>query len=136
MEKTKFGLPVGLLAAAMCFMAFISTIPFILIVGYVLIAESNDWLKKTAVKALFIFIAFAIVAAFIGFITDGTSMLTNFLGLFNQSVNLLQINRLASIMRTGLSVIQTLVFMLLGVIALKKGNITFGLGDGILNKHM
>ena len=136
MEKTKFGLSVGLFAAAICLMGFISTIPFILMIGYTFIAESNDWLKKTAVKALFIFIGFAIVSAFIGFITDGTSMLTNFLGLFNQSVNLSQINRFAAILRTGLSVIQTLAFMLLGVIALKKGNITFGLGDSILNKHM
>jgi len=136
MEKTKFGLSVGLFAAAMCLMGFISTIPFILFAGYALIAESNEWLKKTAVKALAVFIGFAVVSAFVGFITDGTNVLNNLVLLFGGSINLSQINRLVSILRTGISVAQTITFMLFGVIALKKGNVTFGIADGFINKHM
>ena len=50
--KTKLGISVGILAAATYLAALIGITPLLLVAGYILIVEENDFLKKTAVKAL------------------------------------------------------------------------------------
>ena len=53
MEKTKLGISVGLFGAIIFAVAlFGGYIPSILLVGYVLLMETNEWLRKSAVKAL------------------------------------------------------------------------------------
>ena len=53
MQKTKLGISVGLLGAAIYFTSLFSgyLVPVIL-TGYVLLFEENDWLRKNAVKAV------------------------------------------------------------------------------------
>src|SRR5574344_1340231 len=49
MEKTKLGIPVGLLGAAMLFACYFGgyLVSFVL-AGYILLFEENAWLKRTA----------------------------------------------------------------------------------------
>ena len=53
MQKAKLGISVGLLGAAIYFTSLFSgyLVPVIL-TGYVLLFEENDWLRKNAVKAM------------------------------------------------------------------------------------
>lgn len=51
--KTKLGISAGLLGAAVFFLALVGGwIPTILVAGYILLFEANDWLKNCAVKAV------------------------------------------------------------------------------------
>ena len=53
MPKTKFGITVGLFAAAIYFAAiFGGYVPVLLLGGYALIAEKDGWLKRVAIKAV------------------------------------------------------------------------------------
>lgn len=53
MEKTKLGVSIGLLGAgifaAALFGGYVATI---VLAGYVLLMETNEWLRRAAVKAL------------------------------------------------------------------------------------
>ena len=53
MEKSKLGISVGLLAALLYFLGLLSGyLVTVLVAGYILVAESNLWLRKSAVKAV------------------------------------------------------------------------------------
>ena len=52
MEKTKLGISVALTAALLYFLGLISPIALVVAAGYVLIAEKDQWLRKSAVQAL------------------------------------------------------------------------------------
>ena len=69
MEKTKLGISVGLFGAlvfaAALFGGYMSSI---IILGYVLLFEANEWLKKSAVKAVATLVAFSFVTAVIGLV--------------------------------------------------------------------
>ena len=62
MEKSKLGLPVGLFGALIFAMAYFGgyTVLFLL-VGYVLIREEDAWLRRTAVKAVLVSVAFSVI---------------------------------------------------------------------------
>lgn len=55
------GISVGLLAAGMYFLGMISVLALVVVAGYVLLKEDNAWLKRSAVKAAVIPIAFALL---------------------------------------------------------------------------
>ncbi|SDN56059.1 hypothetical protein [Acetanaerobacterium elongatum] len=50
MQKAKLGITVGLLGATIYLMALMGSIPLIIIAGYVLLFEENEWLKKRLLK--------------------------------------------------------------------------------------
>ena len=53
MQKTKLGISVGLLGAAIYFTGLFSGyLVAVLLAGYVLMFEENEWLRKNAVKAV------------------------------------------------------------------------------------
>ena len=53
MQKTKIGMTVGLLGAAIYFIGLFSGyLTVVLLIGYVLLFEENEWLRKSAVKAV------------------------------------------------------------------------------------
>ncbi len=69
MQKTKLGISVGLLGAAIYFTSLFSgyLVPVIL-TGYVLLFEENDWLRKNAVKAVSLMVFFSFIVVVINLI--------------------------------------------------------------------
>lgn len=59
MQKTKLGLSVGLVGAALYFLGLFSFIPAFLLAAYVLLMEENQWLKRAAVKMVAVLIGFS-----------------------------------------------------------------------------
>lgn len=71
MEKTKLGLSVNLLAAIAFLCAYFGGyVASILLVGYILIAESNQWLRQMALKSVLIMILFSALSILISLIPD------------------------------------------------------------------
>lgn len=69
MEKTKLGVSVGIFGAFLYVAAlFGGYIAITLLAGYVLLMESNEWLKKTAVKAVATLACFSFLSLLIGLI--------------------------------------------------------------------
>lgn len=62
MQKTRLGISVGLLGAAIYFMGLFSGyLLAVLLAGYVLLFEENSWLRKNAVKAMSVMAVFSLL---------------------------------------------------------------------------
>jgi len=136
MQKTKLGISVGLLGAALYFVGLMNIIPLIIMTGYVLLFEENEWLKKTAVKAVGVAIFFTILNSIVGLVSNSSFFLEDLVLLFNGTIDLMWLNRILSISRTVISFVQTLFLLLLGFKAFKQGNVKLGLVDNTINEHM
>ena len=79
MQKTRLGISVPLLAAAICFAAvFGGYVASIILVGYVLLREEDQWLRKTGVKAVAVMMLFSFISTIVGFVTDVVTIINNF----------------------------------------------------------
>lgn len=137
MQKTKLGVGVGLLGAAVCFLAlFGGYTPMLIAVGYILLFEENEWLKKTGVKALAVMFTFSVFITVIDLIPDCLNVISSFLGIFNFSVYFSLIRSMFSVLVDILSLLRTVVLILLGYKALSQGTIKVPFVDTLINKYM
>lgn len=136
MQKTSLGISVGLFGAALYFVGIVSIIPLVIMAGYALIREQNEWLKKTAVKAVGVVILFSLFQSAIGLISSSSSFLTDIVVLFNGTIDLAELTRFLRICSTAVSIAETIILALLGFKALKQGSFGVHPIDGAVNKHM
>jgi len=135
MEKTKLGISISLLGGGLYFIGLMGLTPLIIAVGYVLVMEENQWLKRVAVKAVAVVLFFAILSNAVGLISDSSSFLTNLVALFRGSINLATVNRLVALLRTVISFASTLCLLLLGFKAMKMGDVSVGAVDKVIDKN-
>ncbi|MCL2605010.1 MAG: hypothetical protein FWD90_11075 [Defluviitaleaceae bacterium] len=139
MQKTKIGISVGLFAAALYFIGLIGPTPLVLAVLYVFIAEEDAWLKRSAIRAVAVVIAFAVLSSLLGLLNhifhNTTGLVNNIASLFNQNVNLVEVQRVISICQTILRIIEIIIMVTLGFKALKQSTVSLGPVDKIINKH-
>ena len=136
MQKTRLGISAGLLGAALYFVGLLGIIPVVLLAGYVLLFEDNEWLKRTAVKAVAIFAFFAILLAFVTLVDNSRWLISNIGGIFNRPVNMARIGSAISATRNIITVLRDLFVLLLGFAALKQGTVRLGAVDNTINKHL
>ena len=106
MQKTRLGISVGLLGAAIYFMGLFSGyLLAVLLAGYVLLFEENSWLRKNAVKAMSVMAVFSL-------------------------------SNLISAAVAALNIIEKLLIIGLGVKALTQGTIAVPVVDNLINKYM
>ncbi|MCL2498942.1 MAG: hypothetical protein FWE90_01255 [Defluviitaleaceae bacterium] len=140
MQKTKIGISVGLFAAALYFIGLIGPTPLVLAVLYVFFAEEDAWLKKAAVRAVGVVIAFAVLSSLLGLLNhllhNSTGLVNNVAFLFNQNVNLVEVHRVISICQTILRITEMIILLTLGFKALKQNTIGLGPVDKIIDSNM
>lgn len=135
MQRTKLGISVGLLGAAVYLMAFLGGwVPLLLLVGYVLLVEQNEWLRKAAVKAAVLTVLFALTAAVLRLLPDVVSLIDSFAQIFEGYVSVPVISKIVSALCGCLNLAEKVLFILLGVKALRQGNINLGFVDKLVNK--
>lgn len=138
-EKTSLGIPVGLMGAALYFTILVGgQTPFLLLAAYVFFFEKNDWLKRTAVKAFALDVVLAIASSLLGILPDLTSMIGDFLRIFNSSsygsFSIPFISPLVSCLRDCIYIIEKVFFILLGFSAMKKSDIDIAAIDKIADQ--
>lgn len=136
MLKTKLGISIALVGAAMYFLGAISFIPAVLLAGYVLIAEQNEWVKRQAAKMIGIVVMFGLVNIAVGWIDDFVSVLNIIVRWFNQDVYLSVPANLTSLFRFIISVIEEVLLLIMGFKALGMKNVKIVLVDKLLDKFM
>ena len=135
--KAKLGISVGLLGAIVCLAAlFAGTTPTILLVGYVLLCEENEWLKKYAVKAFVVYLTITAAIVAVGLIPDALAWIASVLRVFDGEFDYSFISRIVSVITGALDFIRTALLLLLGVKALNQGNVSIPVVDDIIAKHM
>lgn len=137
MQKTKLGVSVGLLGAAIYFMGLFSGyLVAILLAGYVLLCEDNEWLKKSAVKAVSVMVLFSFLVTVVNLIPNAISIIDYIVSMFGGNFYVAFLSNLVSAVVAVLDIIEKLVLLGLGAKALNQGTITIPVVDRLINKYM
>lgn len=137
MQKTRFGITVGLLGAAIYFMGlFGGYLVTALLVAYVLLFEENQWLKKSAVKSVALMVLFSLLSVLVHLIPNAISFIDDVVGIFGGSFYISFISSLANAVTSALNLIETVLFIGLGIKALNQGNIAVPVVDKLIDKYM
>lgn len=141
MEKTKLGVSVGIFGAFLYVAAlFGGYIAITLLAGYVLLMESNEWLKKTAVKAVATLACFSFLSLLIGLIPDAVEVVTGvfnvFFNFFGKSIYPSVINTIFSVISQIISFLKDLVFAVLIYKAFNQGTIKLPVIDKLIDKYI
>lgn len=135
--KSNLGISIGLLSAIMYGVAYFGGyIPLLVLVGYVLLVEPNDWLKYVAVKALCLNFMFSVLSVVITFIPEVLSVIQSFIYLFNGSFSYSLIIKIQSLLLEILTVGKILLYALLAYKAMSLSDVAVGPVDSMIKKHM
>ncbi len=137
MQKTRLGISVGLLGAALYFAGLFSGYTVtILLAGYVLLFEENAWLKKAAVKSVAILMAFSLLGSLIYLIPNAIGLIDNILGIFGGSFYITFVSNLIEAIDSVLTVAQKIILIILGIKALNQGTLNVPVIDRLISKYM
>lgn len=136
MLKTKLGISIALVGAAMYFLGAFSFTPAVLLAGYVLIAEQNEWVKRQAAKMLSVVLLFGVLSIALGWIDDFVSVLNIIVHWFDEYVYLSVPANLTSLCRYILSLVKEVLLLVLGFRALGMKGVKLPIIDKLLDKFM
>lgn len=137
MQKTKLGITVGLFGAAIYFTGlFGGFLVAIVLAGYSLMFEENEWLKKNVVKAIALMVFFAMLSAVVNLIPDTISFINYVAGIFGGYVNVGILSSIASAIESAIGIIEKILFIVLGIKALNQGTVAVPVVDKLIGKYM
>lgn len=133
MQKTKLGVDERLLATATYFVAlFGGYVALLLMTGYILLFEENEWLKKVAVKAVAITISFSLLVTGVNLIPNVVGWLGDVAYIFNKNFGIAPLTKTISAIVSVIYIAERVLFIVLGVKALKQKDITIPLIDRLI----
>lgn len=137
MQKSKLGISVGLVGATIYFSGLFNGLLLIAILAeYVLLVEENEWLRRTSVKAVLLFVMFSLLTAIIGLIPDAISLISSLFGIFGGSFSIPFISSIVDFITRGLDIVKVVLFIILGLKSLNQGTIVIPAVDNLINKYM
>ncbi|MCM1193786.1 MAG: hypothetical protein NC123_11570 [Butyrivibrio sp.] len=136
MLKTKLGISIALVGAAMYFLGAVSFTPAVLLAGYVLIAEQNEWVKRQAAKMIGVVVLFSLLSIAVSWVDDIVAVLNIIVRWFNQEVYLSVPANLTSLLRYIISTAEEVLLLVLGFMALRMKNVKIVFIDKLLDKFM
>ncbi len=143
MNKSKFGISTCMTAGLVFLLAilveFVSsstifTLPFVLLVAFILYKEEDLWLKASTLKAIFIVILFTLINFFFGFVYD----LFDFINFFLQWIpfRIEDSIGLISWFKTIIFVFEKIFLLILAIMSFKGKTIKLPLIDNMIAKHI
>ncbi|MBR5947208.1 MAG: hypothetical protein IKZ82_00990 [Clostridia bacterium] len=136
MNKTKLGISTHLLAAILYLLGlFGNTVALVIAAGYVLIREDDEWLRKSAIKALVIHVFITALTYVIAFIPGVFEAINSFINIFKGSFNYSFLLRIREFLDDALIVVRYAVFIVLAFLALKGKGVALPGVDDTVQKH-
>ena len=118
MEKTKLALPVTMVAAAAWLLGLYGGYVIAgILIGYVLLKEDSQWLKKNCLRVLIGMLAFSVAFTVINLLPNLLELLYSFLRIFNVNIYLDFLHEIFNLLYSVVSLIKTVLFILMGVAA-------------------
>ncbi len=137
MPKTRLGISCGLLAATVYFVSLFSGyLGAAVLVGYILLFEGDMWLRHNAIKAFALMICFSLLGAFIGFVPSGLEILERLIRLLDGKFEYYEINSIVYLVSSILSVIEKILFIVLGIKAVNGKSVNIPFVDNLLAKYV
>ena len=135
--KTKLGISVAMLAALTYLLGLFSGyIALVVVVGYILLCETDEFLRKSAVKAMMIVVSFSLVSAVIALIPNGIGILDDLFNIFGGEFHIYFITRIITFINSILSVLQKLVLIVMAFVAWSEKSVKIPFLDDLVDKHM
>ena len=100
-----------------------------------LLAEKDEWLKKTAVKTLVIVFIFGAIDAALDLIPGAISVISSIFELFNRPFHMNFVTNLVYTVENILSFFRNILLIAMSVMALAKNAPEFGPVDDMVKKH-
>lgn len=137
MEKTKLGISTTLLAAVVCLLGYYAGYVITAIaVGYILLKEENEWLKKMSVKVIALMLVFSILPTLIHLIPNIISLVESLCYLFTEEYFEFNYSGIFNFLSSVVDLLKKVVFLLLGFFALIGKNFKIPVLDDLLDKMM
>jgi len=137
MQKTRLGISVGMLGAAVYLTGLFSGyLVAILMAGYVLLFEENGWLKRSVVKAVSLMVFFSFITVLINLIPDAMNCISYIASMFGGNFHVGFISNLVSAVTSVIDIIEKVFFLALGVKALNQRTIAVPVVDKLISKYM
>lgn len=137
MQKTRLGISVGLLGAAIYFASFFGGYTVAIILGgYILLCEENAWLKRTTVKAVALLFGFAVLTAVINLIPNAIGFIDNIFNVFGGDFYIAFVSNIIELITSALTILEKVLFIVLGLKAFNQGTLTIPVIDSLVNKHI
>ncbi len=137
MQKTKLGISVGFLGAAIYFTGLFSGyLVAVLLAGYVLMFEENEWLRKNAVKAVALMIFFSLITVIINLIPNIINFINNIVVIFGGNFSVVILSRIVTVIVSAIDIIEKILFIGLGMKSLSQGTISVPIIDKLVNTYM
>ena len=137
MQKTKLGISVALAMAALYFLGlFGGYIILGIAVGYVLLREEDEGLKRESVRVLLLMFLFSLVTTALGLIPSFLSMISNLLEVIDVHFYFTFFHRVFDVLLSLVSLLKTVVFLLLGLSGVFRKGVKLPVIDPIIEKYM
>ena len=137
MQKTKLGISVGLLGAALFLSCLFGgyTIAIIL-AGYILLFEENVWLKKATVKGVALMFGFAFISSVIYLIPNAITFIDSICNVFGGDFYISFVSNIIDVIDNALGIAEKLLFIVLAIKAFNQGTVKIPVIDSLVNKYM
>ena len=137
MERSKFGIPVTLLAAVLCLLGYYGGYVITgILVGYILLKEDSIALKKLSVKVIVAMLCFSVLSTLISLIPSVIGLVESLIRLFNDEFYMGNYYKFFDFFNSIVSLLRTVVFLLLGFHALSGKEFKIPVVDNLLNKYL
>ena len=136
MQKTKLGISVGLMGAGIYFMGLFSGyLLCAILVGYVFLFEENEWLKKSALKAIVLLSMLSLLTVGLNLIPNIVNFVNNIVSVFGGNFSIIPLTKLVSAIVGAIDIIQKILFIILGLKAFNQGDISIPIVDNLIAKY-
>ena len=137
MQKTKLGISVTLMVAALYFLGLYGGYIITgILVGYILLKEDDQGLKKEAVRVLLLMILFSLAGTALNLIPNIFSIFTSLLEIIDVHVYFTFFHRVFDVLGSVLSLLKTVAFVLLGLAAVFGKSTKLPVIDPLIEKYM
>jgi uncharacterized membrane protein len=135
MEKTKLGISVALTAVVVTLLGYYGGYVIGgIAIGYVLLQEQNEWLKKHALRVLALMLSFSVASTLLWLIPDVLNLFYSFMELFNVHIYINVVNSCFNFLGNVLSLLKTVVFVLLAYSAFTQKEFKVPVVDKLIEK--
>ena len=137
MLKTKLGVSIALVGAAMYFLGVVSFTPAVLLAGVVLIMEDNLWIKRQAAKMIGVVVVFTLISVALGWVDDVVGLMNTIVHWVEKDAERLKVpGDLTSVLRVIVNAVEEILLVVMGFMALKMKEVRFAPIDKLLDKFM
>ena len=137
MQKTRLGISTGIMGAAVFFLGlFGGYLPALLLTMYILMFETDEWLKQTAFKAIAFMMICSVLITLLNLIPDFMDIVYQLAGVSGLNSFGSRLDSLFGALTGAVDLVRKIFMLLFGFKALRQETVPVRSLDELVEKHM